>query len=101
MAAMIIAYEQRHAGEVFVPFPGMRGHYIRTDKCVSMVACPHCQSEAGVPCKGSRDQYTSSTHWMRRSAARDKFGHGYPAQDMVPPDWDAEDLPPLPQIPIE
>jgi hypothetical protein len=89
----VVVFEDRVGFHIFVPFPGMKGHYLRTDKCVALVECPQCHSPVGVPCTGSYRNYTTSTHWMRRSAARDKFGSGYKSADLVPQGWETLDIP--------
>jgi hypothetical protein len=65
-----VAFEQRApGGQVFVPDPSMRGRYILTDRSVALVACSHCKSIPGEPCKGSQG-YGSGTHSVRREKVR-------------------------------
>lgn len=64
----LVAYEDRVGGFVFVAIPDERGRYLRTDRSVTLVACPMCKSIRGEPCKLSQG-YSGGTHAARRTAA--------------------------------
>jgi hypothetical protein len=49
--------------------PGHHGMFIRTARCVHLVACTHCGSAIGVPCKKTHGGYGVDTHNDRRVAA--------------------------------
>jgi hypothetical protein len=44
--------------------------WIRTDICVAIVACPACGSEARRPCVDKQGVGRTSTHYLRKQAAR-------------------------------
>lgn len=71
----LVAFEDRPGGFIFVAIPNQRGRYVRTDKSVAFVHCPHCLAAIGEPCKGRNgDGYGGTTHAVRRSAARRLWG---------------------------
>lgn len=74
----LVAWEERAGNFIFVAVPGVRGRYLRTDKSVALVACPHCESIKGEPCKSRYgDGYSGSTHFARRHLAASNHGHHY------------------------
>jgi hypothetical protein len=67
----LVAFEERGPQHfIFVAVPDERNRYVRTDRCVALVACPHCKVPAGVPCLGAWNKYQGQTHHLRRSAAK-------------------------------
>ena len=67
----LVAFEERGPSNfIFVAIPDERNRYLRTDRCVAVVACPMCKVPAGVPCLGAWNKYQGQTHHLRRSAAR-------------------------------
>lgn len=80
----LVAFEARTPGLIFVAVPDQRGRYVRTDKSVALVGCPHCQSMVGEPCR-TRQGYGGGTHAVRRSLAQHRYGHGYRADDVGGP----------------
>ena len=61
----LVAFPDRQNQFVFVAIPNERGRYLRTDRSVVLVSCPHCHSQIGEPCKGSHG-YNGGTHYARR-----------------------------------
>ena len=64
-------------------YPGDASHTMWCDPCVAEVACPQCESPAGVPCKGAAlhmprhngphgngKRYTTGHHYLRGDAHR-------------------------------
>lgn len=88
----LVAFQDRQNAMIFVAIPNERNRWLRTDKSVAVVACPHCDAIPGEPCKrnvafsDTPTVYAGSTHHLRRSAARRIFGHGYRVNDVVPAD---------------
>jgi len=85
----LVAFLDRPAATIFVAIPNERNRYLRTDKSVSVVRCPQCQSIPGEPCKygaGDSTKYVGSTHYLRRQLGLRIFGHGYKANDVAPPE---------------
>jgi hypothetical protein len=75
-AIKLVAYEDRTPGFVFVAVPDERGRYMRTDKSVPTTPCSLCGAIAGEPCFRLIDgikSYSSSTHAVRRSAAKTRY----------------------------
>ena len=71
----LVAFEDRNPQFIFVAVPNERGRYLRTDRSVAQVACPQCRAIAGEPCKtGGGDGYGSTTHHVRRVAAKRYWG---------------------------
>ena len=67
----LVAFEERGPSPfIFVAIPDERNRYLRTERCVALVACPHCKVPAGVPCLGAWRKYHGGVHHLRRSAAR-------------------------------
>lgn len=71
----LVAYEDRKPEFIFVAVPNQVGRYVRTDKCVALVACPMCGATVGEPClskgePGSESaKYGAGTHYARRNRA--------------------------------
>lgn len=93
-AIRFVAFEDRFGKNIFVPDPHLRGRYALTDRCVALVACPHCHSIPGELCKGSQG-YWAGTHADRRNAARMKVRQHLPQNDVMEEevletfDWEA------------
>ncbi len=69
----LVAFETRKHSYVFVKDPSLRGRYLRTDKSVLVSECPACNAFKGEPCFTLRQGlkvYSSTTHYVRRRAAR-------------------------------
>ena len=85
----LVAWEDRIGQFIFVAVPDERGRYLRTDKSVALVQCPHCAAAIGEPCRGSYGRntgYGATTHAVRRSRARALFGHTLKAGDVIAPE---------------
>lgn len=67
-ARRVLAYVASDA-KVFVKSRNRQDHWIRTDPCVLLVACPACDAGIGEACLGL-SQEVSSVHVDRRTAAR-------------------------------
>lgn len=65
----LVAFEARQPRFIFVSVPNERGRYVRTDASVALVACGHCKSIPGEPCKSGPGRYGGGTHAVRREAA--------------------------------
>jgi hypothetical protein len=65
----LVAYEDRIGKFIFVLVPNQRGRYLRTDRSVITVACPHCKSIIGEPCTSTQG-YGGQTHHVRRLQAK-------------------------------
>lgn len=64
----LVAFEDRPGGFIFVAVPTQRGRYVRTHRCVAVVACSRCRATAGEPCKtDGGDGYHSFPHCARTS----------------------------------
>lgn len=50
----------------------VKGFYLKTDVCVALVSCPQCGAKKGEPCITRQKTFSSSTHYVRRRAARKK-----------------------------
>ena len=71
----LVAFEDRSQEFIFVAVPDERGRYLRTDRSVAFVACPHCKATVGEPCRSSSgDGYSGTTHFVRRNANRQNWG---------------------------
>ncbi len=57
----------------FVPHPAARGLWVRTHPCVVLVDCGHCKAAVHELCHNGKGDVSSSTHWVRRLAAKDKL----------------------------
>jgi hypothetical protein len=70
-----------------VAVPDERGRYLRTDRSVVITPCPMCRAIKGEPCKASftHDGYSSTTHAVRRTAARRFSGRQDDLIDPVDP----------------
>lgn len=80
----LVAWEDRQAGFIFVAIPDQRGRYLRTDKSVALVDCPHCKAIVGEPCRHKNgDGYGGTTHYVRRNLANRRF-HGWRVDDVLP-----------------
>jgi hypothetical protein len=63
--------------------PDERGRYVRTDKSVALVECPHCKAMVGEPCRRVHgDGYGAGTHADRRSFAA-RVRRRYPVDDVL------------------
>ena len=70
----LVAFEERAPSRfIFVAIPDERNRYLRTDRSVALVACPHCLVPVGVPCLGAWNKYHGGTHHHRRSAAKGMY----------------------------
>lgn len=69
----LVAFEDRPNKSIFVSVPNERGRYMRTDRSVAQVACPHCYAVQGEPCR-SRHGYHAEAHVARREQARASYG---------------------------
>lgn len=88
----LVAFEERAPSHfIFVAIPDERNRYLRTDKSVALMACPHCKVPVGVPCLGAWNKYQGGTHHLRRSAARSAFG-ARPADVLHPPSVPPEEF---------
>lgn len=93
----MVGYADRSPAFIFVAIPNERGRYVRTDKSVALVPCPHCGAQIGEPClrkgqPGSIDaRYGGGTHWTRRSSANARFWGAKP--DDIIGTWKAEPIP--------
>lgn len=55
----------------FVPHPAARGLWIRTHPCVLAVACAHCSTVVGEPCRNKASELSHGyTHYIRRRDGR-------------------------------
>jgi hypothetical protein len=61
-------------GAIFIPWPGLRGHYMKTHACVATVTCPQCGSLPGLPCLGPRGDYKCEVHYRRKDEHAYKLG---------------------------
>lgn len=61
-------------GAIFVPWPHLRGHYMKTHPCVASVKCPYCGSQPGIPCLGASSQYKCEPHYTRKDEHAYKLG---------------------------
>lgn len=55
----------------FVPYPQIRGMWMKVDPAVVQVECPICMSKKGEPCIGTRANYVTTVCWKRKRAAKD------------------------------
>lgn len=88
----LVAWADRQSNFIFVAVPDERGRYVRTDKSVAFVPCPHCKAMVGEPCKGRvGDGYGGTTHYVRRNAAKAYWSRRaddvLPAAPSVPDEW--------------
>ncbi|HET8695556.1 MAG TPA: hypothetical protein VFM33_12860 [Aquabacterium sp.] len=87
----LTAFLDRPGNFIFVSVPDERGRYVRTDRSVALVACRHCGSIAGEPCK-SRHGYIGGTHCVRRTDAKWQPWHARSsADDVIEPPFTTPD----------
>jgi hypothetical protein len=67
--------------------PDQRGRYMLVERCVVEVACDHCKSAIGEPCK-SQHGYIIGTHVKRRLAwwvIKPRLRDMHEAHDLIAP----------------
>ena len=80
----LVAFDDRLNNFIFVAVPDERGRYLRTDRSVALVECPHCGALIGEPCHdGRRRRYGGTTHVRRRSLANWEHGRKPEVDDIL------------------